>query len=67
MDHFAVQAAERAGSTRSETERGFFSAYARTFAAVPTTMLVDTYDTERGIRHAVEATKNNLGAIRIDS
>jgi nicotinate phosphoribosyltransferase len=30
-------------------------------------MLVDTYDTERGIRHAVEATGGKLAAIRIDS
>ena len=67
MDHFAVQAAERPGVPRAETERAFFAAYARTFSAVPTTMLVDTYDTERGIRLAVEATNGNLGAIRIDS
>ena len=69
MDHFAIQAAEKAGVSRAETERGFFSAYARTFAGLPTTMLIDTYDTERGIRHAVEATKDTggLGAIRIDS
>ncbi|MDF2696737.1 MAG: hypothetical protein K0S65_5120 [Labilithrix sp.] len=70
MDHFAIQASERPGQTRVETERDFFEAYARTFRAVPTTMLVDTYDTERGIRHAVEATKRlgtTLGAIRIDS
>ncbi len=82
MDHFAIQAAERAGISRSDTERGFFEAYAHTFEAVPTTMLVDTYDTERGIRHAVEATTRGpmsswgarqgrpggkLGAIRIDS
>lgn len=68
MDHFAIQAAEREGVTRADSERGFFQAYARTFAAVPTTMLVDTYDTERGIRHAVEACPGDtLGAIRIDS
>lgn len=67
MDHFAVQASEREGVSRVETERDFFAAYARTFAAVPTTMLVDTYDTERGIRLAVEATGGKLGAIRIDS
>lgn len=67
MDHFAIQAAERPGVSRIETEREFFAAYARTFEGVPTTMLVDTYDTERGIRHAVEATGGNLGAIRIDS
>lgn len=67
MDHFAVQAAERPGVSRSDTERAFFEAYARTFPDVPTTMLVDTYDTERGIRNAVLATKGKLGAIRIDS
>jgi nicotinate phosphoribosyltransferase len=67
MDHFAIQASERPGLSRIDSERGFFEAYANTFAGVPTTMLVDTYDTERGIRHAVEATKGNLGAIRIDS
>jgi nicotinate phosphoribosyltransferase len=68
MDHFAIQAAERPGLARADTERAFFAAYARTFAGLPTTMLVDTYDTERGIRHAVEACpKGTLGAIRIDS
>ena len=71
MDHFAIQAAERPGVSRADSERGFFEAYAHTFAAVPTTMLVDTYDTERGIRHAVEATTKRpggkLGAIRLDS
>jgi nicotinate phosphoribosyltransferase len=68
MDHFAIQAAERPGRTRGETEREFFAAYAKTFSGLPTTMLVDTYDTERGIRHAVEACPGDtLGAIRIDS
>jgi nicotinate phosphoribosyltransferase len=32
-----------------------------------TTLLVDTLDTERGIRHAVEAAGPGLGGIRIDS
>jgi nicotinate phosphoribosyltransferase len=68
MDHFAIQAAERPDRSRAQTEREFFQAYAKTFPDVPTTMLVDTYDTERGIRHAVEACPNDtLGAIRIDS
>lgn len=67
MDHFAIQASEQPGLSRAETERGFFAAYAKTFADLPTTMLVDTYDTERGIRHAVEATGGKLGAVRIDS
>jgi nicotinate phosphoribosyltransferase len=34
---------------------------------VNTTLLVDTYDTEQGIRNAVRAAGPNLGAIRIDS
>lgn len=67
MDHFAIQAAERPGRSRGDTERDFFAAYAHTFEGFPTTMLVDTYDTERGIRHAVEATNGALGAVRIDS
>jgi nicotinate phosphoribosyltransferase len=68
MDHFAIQAAERPGRTRAETEREFFAAYAKTFSGLPTTMLVDTYDTERGIRHAVEPLRGaSLGEIGIDS
>jgi nicotinate phosphoribosyltransferase len=68
MDHFAIQAAERPGQSRAETEEGFFAAYSKTFEGGPTTMLVDTYDTERGIRHAVNAVKpGKLEAIRIDS
>jgi nicotinate phosphoribosyltransferase len=67
MDHFAIQASERPGMSRLDSERGFFRAYAKTFEGIPTTMLVDTYDTERGIRHAVAATDGKLAAIRIDS
>lgn len=32
-----------------------------------TTLLVDTYDVERGIRHAIEIAGTGLGAIRLDS
>lgn len=70
MDHFAVQASEKPGETRDQAEKGFFEAYARTFGGAPVTMLVDTYDTERGIRNAVEATRAAnipLFGIRIDS
>lgn len=67
MDHFAIQASERPEMTRAESERHFFEAYQKTFEGFPTTMLIDTYDTERGIRHAVEASGKKLGAIRIDS
>jgi nicotinate phosphoribosyltransferase len=47
-------------------ERAAFAA--QVAAAGPnTTLLVDTYDTEQGIRYAVEAAGPQLGAIRIDS
>lgn len=32
-----------------------------------TTLLVDTYDVEQGVRHAVEAAGTALGAVRLDS
>ncbi len=70
MDHFAVQASERPGESRDDAERSFFRAYARTFGGAPVTMLVDTYDTERGIRNAVAAAREEgipLFGIRIDS
>ena len=70
MDHFAVQAWERAGVPRHETERAFFEAFHRDFAGRDV-LLIDTYDTfgkHTGIRSAVAATggKGPWG-IRIDS
>ncbi len=69
MDHFAIQAWERPGVPRHETEKAFFAAY---LAAYPDSalLLVDTYDSygERtGIRAAVEATAGKLTGIRLDS
>lgn len=65
MDHFAVQAAEREDALPVETER---EAFAALYAAFPNvTLLVDTYDTPRGIRVAVAATKGRLAGIRLDS
>ena len=66
MDHFAVQASEREGVALDTTEGEFYAVFA---AAFPTaaTLLVDTYDTERGIREAVRATGGRLTGVRIDS
>jgi nicotinate phosphoribosyltransferase len=66
MDHFAVQAAERPGASTEESERAAFAEFARAFpnAAI---LLVDTYDTARGIRNAVAATNGKLTGIRLDS
>ncbi len=66
MDHFFVQAAERPGVAVDDSEREAFSTFARVFPE-NAILLVDTYDTERGIRQAVAATDGKLNGIRIDS
>ncbi len=69
MDHFAVQAWERDGVPRGETEKAYFKAFYETYPQ-GSTLLVDTYDTfgaHTGIRAAVEATGGKLAGIRIDS
>ncbi|MDH2445294.1 nicotinate phosphoribosyltransferase [Amnibacterium sp. CER49] len=45
------------------------AAFASQIAAMGTgtTLLVDTYDIEQGVRHAIEAGGTGLGAVRIDS
>lgn len=48
------------------TERDAFSAQVASLGP-STTLLVDTYDTEQGIRTAVEVAGPDLGAIRLDS
>ncbi|CAN5283286.1 nicotinate phosphoribosyltransferase [soil metagenome] len=47
-------------------ERDAFMAQVRTLGA-GTTLLVDTYDTEQGIRNAVAVAGTELGAVRLDS
>ena len=66
MDHFAVQAAERPGRRAHDAEAEFFATF---FAAFPSAslMLVDTYDTDVGLREAVRATGGKLTGVRIDS
>lgn len=69
MDHFAIQAWERPGVPRHETETAFFRAFFDAFPSAAA-LLVDTYDTfgERtGIRAAVAATGGKLHGVRIDS
>jgi nicotinate phosphoribosyltransferase len=66
MDHFMVQAAEQPGSTTADSERAAFASFARAFPDA-SVLLVDTYDTLRGIRHAVEATAGRLAGVRLDS
>jgi nicotinate phosphoribosyltransferase len=66
MDHFFVQATEQIGEKWPESEREAFAQFHRAFPD-NSIMLVDTYDTEDGIRHAVEATQGTLTGVRLDS
>jgi nicotinate phosphoribosyltransferase len=69
MDHFAIQAWERDGVPRSETERAYFDAFHREYPRGDI-LLVDTYDTfgdHTGIRSAVAATGSGPAGIRLDS
>jgi nicotinate phosphoribosyltransferase len=66
MDHFFVQATEQIGEKWPESERAAFAQFYRAFPE-SSIMLVDTYDTEDGIRHAVEATAGKLTGVRLDS
>jgi nicotinate phosphoribosyltransferase len=66
MDHFYVQAAERGGEPPTMTERAAFAWFERAFPD-NAIMLVDTYDTMRGIRQAVAATNGKLSGVRLDS
>ncbi|HEX9105081.1 MAG TPA: hypothetical protein VF997_22875 [Polyangia bacterium] len=66
MDHFFVQATEQIGMKWPESERAAFAQYYRAFPE-HSIMLVDTYDTEDGVRHAVEATGGKLTGVRLDS
>jgi nicotinate phosphoribosyltransferase len=66
MDHFAVQAAERLGVPVHETEVGFFRRFYELFPQA-STLLIDTYDTWRGIEGAVRATLGRCLGVRLDS
>lgn len=64
MDHFAVMASER--GDKNDAELTFFEGFAKTFPN-DATLLIDTYNSEQGIKNAIQATKGKLKAIRIDS
>ena len=49
-----------------DSERAAFEAQVASFG-VDTTLLVDTYDVEQGVRTAVEVAGPELGAVRLDS
>ena len=61
-----VGTAAHAFTLAHESEKDAFASQVAAHG-VGTTLLVDTYDTEQGIRNAVEAAGPELGAIRLDS
>ena len=61
-----IGTAAHAFTLAHRSERDAFAAQVRALG-VGTTLLVDTYDIEEGIRTAVEVAGTGLGAIRIDS
>src|SRR5262249_39739892 len=60
------QASEQIGETWPTSERAAFRLFFEAFAD-HSIMLVDTYDTDLGVRHAVEATEGKLTGVRLDS
>ena len=66
MDHFAVQASERPGLPPGDGEAEFFRVLVDLMPA-DNALLVDTYDTERGVVAAARAGGARLQAIRLDS
>jgi nicotinate phosphoribosyltransferase len=66
MDHFFVQASEQVGQKWPDSERDAFANFQHAFPQA-SIMLVDTYATEDGVRHAVQATGGKLVGVRLDS
>lgn len=66
MDHFALQAAEQDELTIKESETSFFRIFCRLFPQA-STLLVDTYDTWRGIENAVAGSEGRCAGVRLDS
>jgi len=61
-----VGTAAHAFTLLHDSERAAFEAQVASFGA-DTTLLVDTYDVEQGVRTAVEVAGPELGAVRLDS
>lgn len=64
--HMFIMAHAQPGLSSSESERAAFASYAEIFPEQPT-LLVDTYDTLRGVDNAIAAAGARLGGIRLDS
>jgi nicotinate phosphoribosyltransferase len=66
MAHMFIMAHARAGRSSSESERAAFASFVETFPDGPT-LLVDTYDTLRGVDNAIAVAGASLAAVRLDS
>jgi nicotinate phosphoribosyltransferase len=64
--HMFTMAHARPDLSSSESERASFASYLAVFPQ-HSTLLVDTYDSERGIDNAIAVAGSTLGGIRLDS
>jgi nicotinate phosphoribosyltransferase len=64
--HMFILAHARAGASSDQTERAAFASFVEVFPDHPT-LLVDTYDTLRGIDNAIAVAGARLGGVRLDS
>jgi nicotinate phosphoribosyltransferase len=64
--HMFIMAHARPELSSSESERASFASYLSVFPH-NATLLVDTYDSERGIDNAIAVAGDKLGGIRLDS
>jgi nicotinate phosphoribosyltransferase len=64
--HMFIMAHARPGMSSSDSERAAFASYVATFPEHPT-LLVDTYDTLRGVDNAIAVAGERLGSVRLDS
>src|SRR5262249_6593303 len=64
--HMFIMAHAREGLTSAESERAAFASFVAVFPGRPT-LLVDTYDTLRGVDNAIAVAGERLGGVRLDS
>jgi nicotinate phosphoribosyltransferase len=64
--HMFIMAHCRPGLTHDQAERAAFQSFVDVFPHKPT-LLVDTWDSSRGIDNAIEVAGRRLGGVRLDS
>jgi nicotinate phosphoribosyltransferase len=66
LAHMFIMAHARPGLSHDEIERAAFASFVEVFPDRPT-LLIDTWDSERGIDNAIAVAGEQLGGVRLDS